>query len=739
MNNQDIVDFKNAYENDEVKNYVKLIEEEDAKPENYNVFKILGLSDYEIRHSNFLAWLLNNRDKEFLLEFIRNCNLQEKIKEEDLVNIEINREEFFVEIDEVGNPIYRKVIDKEVVFRAGEIDSDDFYTLERKKINGRIQVNKVKWINNDLGKERYQFTKTQRYIDINIVGENFTLTIENKIDTGEHDYQCRAYRNYVLNKYNTKKEHYFVYLAKRKPEDFDISDDLNGIYPEYRFIDYRRIKEILERMKEKRPFADRYGNLPGEVVEQYINIISEWEKMQKGYKDILADLDLADFADNKKFNDMINSNLSYREKRFVHIARQFYFEKKKLIDDIIKPSLKELSKDSDYIMESYGRGNYANAIPISINALSDKERETYYEKKGILGNKEEIAKIKEEKKDIKIQNLVFQTVDYRAPREGIEYPSIAIIAGLKTDYSKNLIKKIKDKDFLKRLCNKKQETNWKIELKNYYKNGSRFKVEYEISWNIDKISELSAKDKKTIFDKDRVKGYTADDIFSKDFWDYIKLVKDKELCENLPDWVNSIRTYFIVGNGTGIKSDNSEPNSIERSLNAINKFWGKYKDYKDKFDAWLEKQSKSEVDIADINGLLGKEIFEEKDKTIIKRLRDIDDFKRWIKENKSESRFKKVINEYIKNNGEFDLREHKMIYLGWNLSLVYVIEDEIIKKLIVGNYDNDDDYEADKAKIKETLKEIFLRKTIEGVEIFGNMPGMDCTYVDWFKEVVFKV
>ena len=53
-------DFENKYEKGNI-NIVEKIANLDNDPNNFNVFKILGLTDYEIRHSNFLAWLFNNK------------------------------------------------------------------------------------------------------------------------------------------------------------------------------------------------------------------------------------------------------------------------------------------------------------------------------------------------------------------------------------------------------------------------------------------------------------------------------------------------------------------------------------------------------------------------------------------------------------------------------------------------------------------------------------------------------
>ena len=43
------------------KNFKKLVEVLEQKRQNdFNIFKVLRLENYEVRHSNFLAWLFDN-------------------------------------------------------------------------------------------------------------------------------------------------------------------------------------------------------------------------------------------------------------------------------------------------------------------------------------------------------------------------------------------------------------------------------------------------------------------------------------------------------------------------------------------------------------------------------------------------------------------------------------------------------------------------------------------------------
>ena len=101
-------EFEDKYENGD-ENFVELIANEDNK--SFNVFKVLGLTDYEIRHSNFLAWLL--QDSEFFKQFAKLIGIKnEFVKEEK----EINREEFFYEVDKAGRKIFRRNIGKDVIY-----------------------------------------------------------------------------------------------------------------------------------------------------------------------------------------------------------------------------------------------------------------------------------------------------------------------------------------------------------------------------------------------------------------------------------------------------------------------------------------------------------------------------------------------------------------------------------------------------------------------------------------------
>mgnify|MGYP003679182021 FL=1 len=98
--------------------------------QNPNIFEILKISKTEIRHSNFLAWLLNPKGSHllgnvFLKRFLRDVFLSDKFNDIDQVdvegmdysNLEIYREwnniDLLIKLDDIVVCIENKVLSKE--------------------------------------------------------------------------------------------------------------------------------------------------------------------------------------------------------------------------------------------------------------------------------------------------------------------------------------------------------------------------------------------------------------------------------------------------------------------------------------------------------------------------------------------------------------------------------------------------------------------------------------------------
>ncbi len=122
-----------------------------------NIFQILNISRTEIRHSNFLAWLLDPNgthglNKLFLIKFLR----------------DIATSEIASELDEF------------------EIDELNFNNVELRR----------EWKN----------------IDLLIIFDSHIICIENKIDSHDHSNQLTKYRNLINDNFKKHKK-VFVYLS----------------------------------------------------------------------------------------------------------------------------------------------------------------------------------------------------------------------------------------------------------------------------------------------------------------------------------------------------------------------------------------------------------------------------------------------------------------------------------------------------------------------------------------------
>jgi PD-(D/E)XK nuclease superfamily len=154
-----------------------------------NIFKILNISRNEIRHSNFLGWLLDPNGnhglgKLFLLKFIR----------------EIASSEIANEIDEL------------------EISNLNFDNVEIRR----------EWKN----------------IDLLIIFESTVVCIENKVDSKDHSNQLLKY-NEIIKEHFTEKKKIFTYLTPHGEEPKSKFGKEN-----YTLYSYQQIIEHLDKIIE---------------------------------------------------------------------------------------------------------------------------------------------------------------------------------------------------------------------------------------------------------------------------------------------------------------------------------------------------------------------------------------------------------------------------------------------------------------------------------------------------------
>ncbi|MCR4648260.1 MAG: PD-(D/E)XK nuclease family protein [Lachnospiraceae bacterium] len=229
-----------------------------AYREDVNPFRVLRNSDHEVRHSNMLAWLLDKNvknhgfGKSFAVKFFSSVESEsfEKINWEKLFD-----EDIFIDTE----------VSAETKYFEDALRSDAKLKEEYDKINADNDKDKEENVDNQPDKKKQKIEQSRdRRIDILIVGESFTCTIENKYGSAQHDWQCQYYRYYINNKYSDKKN-YFLFL------DTNIKNWCKEslIYEGYELITYEKIIEILESLiKGRNDDATKF-------IKQYLEVLNE--------------------------------------------------------------------------------------------------------------------------------------------------------------------------------------------------------------------------------------------------------------------------------------------------------------------------------------------------------------------------------------------------------------------------------------------------------------------------------
>lgn len=153
-----------------------------------NIFKILGVSNYEIRHSNFLGWLLDPYETHGLSDIFLQRFLQDVLIDERAKGISI------IEL-------------------------------------GSLNLNEV------------EVRREWKNIDILIITENFVVCVENKMWSGESHGQLLKYKAIIESNFPYKKK-CFVFL---NPTGFDASQTEH-----YISYSYKRIADILRSIINSR-------------------------------------------------------------------------------------------------------------------------------------------------------------------------------------------------------------------------------------------------------------------------------------------------------------------------------------------------------------------------------------------------------------------------------------------------------------------------------------------------------
>lgn len=186
----------------------------------FNIFRVLRAAQYEIRHSNMLAWLLTPDETHGLGDrFFRRWLMQV------VHNVE-------------GEAKHRLKLPSPIEIDALDIESVEV-ARERENIDLLIIV---------------------RAID----GASWTICIENKVESAQHSNQLRRYRELVERKYVDAEHRLFVFLTKYGEEPNDEGFVVSS---------YAVVETVLRTCLEER--TDTIGPEPRLLINQYLELLAE--------------------------------------------------------------------------------------------------------------------------------------------------------------------------------------------------------------------------------------------------------------------------------------------------------------------------------------------------------------------------------------------------------------------------------------------------------------------------------
>lgn len=245
---------------------LKLLQKYVAREDEFNIFKVLKTDNYEIRHSNFLAWLFNPNETHGLgTQFIK--KFFEKIKNYNITNNITNPKESIPE----------------------NLDFDNI---------------KVK--------------REYKNIDIFIESTNFVCVIENKYGTGEHNEQCERYKE-IAEEYANKNKIY-IYLDL---DDIEFNKNENNKFEGYHLVTYK--DNILPILKEIYSNSDKEEKTSQfDIIRQYINILESEYNLINGnnLKDICLILDKNKLKTTKDEKSLILTQIENRRWEIMDLIKQ---------------------------------------------------------------------------------------------------------------------------------------------------------------------------------------------------------------------------------------------------------------------------------------------------------------------------------------------------------------------------------------------------------------------------------
>lgn len=264
------VKFEDAMQEIEktIENISTKVEKKEELDANKNLFCILGVQDFEIRHSNFLAWMFRN-NKQFFYEFLTNKKILDLSEEKaksicnscDVIR-EYNEDTFGRSIDLVIDCPNEKiviVIENKIYSDEGENQLSDYYLFieQSKRFSGYTKKYIYLTLNGDVP---YSEEDRKHYVSVSY---NSILDILTKIDCYKKNKKYKDYKDIII-------EDYIDILKDKTVKVMDRVSEYYKLFDKY--------KEIMIEVGEYIPSIEKRAQIEKDVINTTCNVKLKSEK-----------------------------------------------------------------------------------------------------------------------------------------------------------------------------------------------------------------------------------------------------------------------------------------------------------------------------------------------------------------------------------------------------------------------------------------------------------------------------
>lgn len=300
--------FENLY--NRIENFEKELQSiTKIKNTGINIFDAIGMKRQEIKHSAFMAWLLNpNKEHKLSTQFIKMFLKRLALRE--------NGEEFE---------------DNAKILKNLGIDNTDINQFFEDAQNVSVETER------SLTKETIDDGRIDIYVEDK--KNKVLIAIENKVFTSTHDNQLLRYEEEFCDRTDWKK--IFVYLSPFG----ELPKDDNGLLCyNWCVMDYRDVLSIIRQLKDnQKPISNKLKLLMGDYIDMVeTNILKEKKELIKLCKQI-----------RRKYQEELDILLQYTGEENIEYVKNSF--KKNIVGTVVKETESGISGYSAKIQSFFAQ------------------------------------------------------------------------------------------------------------------------------------------------------------------------------------------------------------------------------------------------------------------------------------------------------------------------------------------------------------------------------------------------